>query len=143
MKQIRRSPAQSWLYRTVLGIALASLFSDWSHEIATAMLPAFLGSFGMAAAWLGIIEGISGGLSSFAKLGSGFYTDGLPRRKPIALAGYLITALATASFGLAALTVCYSDVCDQGLSNLRESYWNNPLAGLFAVNHPWDAELID
>ena len=101
MKHIRRSPAQSWLNRTVLGIALASLFSDWSHEIATAVLPAFLGSLGVAAAWLGIIEGISDGLSSFAKLGSGFYTDDLPRRKPIALAGYLITSLATASIGLA------------------------------------------
>ncbi len=71
MKHIRRSPAQSWLNRTVLGIALASLFSDWSHEIATSVLPAFLGSFGVAAAWLGIIEGISDGLSSFAKLGGG------------------------------------------------------------------------
>jgi MFS family permease len=101
MKQIRRSPPQSWLNRTVLGIALASLFSDWSHEIATAVLPEFLGSLGVAAAWLGIIEGISDGLSSFAKLGSGFYTDGLPRRKPIALTGYLITAFATASIGLA------------------------------------------
>jgi MFS family permease len=101
MKQIRRSPAQSWLNRTVIGIALASLFSDWSHEIATAILPAFLGSLGVAAAWLGFIEGISDGLSSFVKLGSGFYTDGLPRRKPIALAGYLITAFATASIGLA------------------------------------------
>jgi hypothetical protein len=101
MNHVRRSPAQSWLNRTVFGIALASLFSDWSHEIATAVLPAFLGSLGVAAAWLGIIEGISDGLSSFAKLGSGFYTDGLPRRKPIALAGYLITALATASIGLA------------------------------------------
>jgi MFS family permease len=93
--------AQSWLNRTVLGIALASLFSDWSHEIATAILPAFLGSLGAAAAWLGIIEGVSDGLSSFAKLGSGFYTDGLSRRKPIAFAGYLITALATAALGLA------------------------------------------
>ena len=101
MEQSRSSSAQSWLNRTVLGIALASLFSDWSHEIATAVLPAFLGSLGVAAAWLGIIEGISDGLSSFAKLGSGFYTDGLPRRKPIALVGYLITALATASIGLA------------------------------------------
>ena len=64
---------------------MASLFSDWSHEIATAVLPAFLGSLGVAAAWLGIIEGVSDGLSSFAKLGSGFYTDGLPRRKPISL----------------------------------------------------------
>jgi hypothetical protein len=90
-----------WLNRTVLGIALASLFSDWSHEIATAVLPAFLGSLGVAAAWLGVIEGVSDGLSSFAKLGSGFYTDGLARRKPIAFAGYLVTTLATAAFGLA------------------------------------------
>jgi MFS family permease len=101
MEQSRSSSAQSWLNRTVLGIALASLFSDWSHEIATAVLPAFLGSLGASAAWLGIIEGVSDGLSSFAKLGSGFYTDRLPRRKPIAFAGYLITALATAAFGLA------------------------------------------
>jgi MFS family permease len=47
------------------------------------------------------IEGVSDGLSSFAKFSSGFYTDRLARRKPIALAGYLITALATASIGLA------------------------------------------
>jgi MFS family permease len=101
MKQSLSRTAQRWLNRTVIGIALASLFSDWSHEIATAVLPAFLGSLGVAAAWLGIIEGVSDGLSSFAKLGSGFYTDRLPRRKPIAFAGYLITALATAAFGLA------------------------------------------
>jgi hypothetical protein len=101
MEQSGSSSAQSWLNRTVLGIALASLFSDWSHEIATAILPAFLGSLGAVAAWLGIIEGVSDGLSSFAKLGSGFYTDGLLRRKPIAFAGYLVTTLATAAFGLA------------------------------------------
>ena len=100
MKQLRRSD-RPWLNRSVLGIALASLFSDWSHEIATAVLPAFLGSLGAGAAWLGIIEGISDGLSSFAKLGSGFYADSLPRRKPIACAGYLVTTVATASFGLA------------------------------------------
>src|ERR1700745_1833176 len=105
MKQSRpSSSAQPWLNRTVFGIALASLFSDWSHEIATAVLPAFLGSLGAAAAWLGIIAGVSDALSSFAKLGSGFYTDRLPRRKPIAFCGYLITALATGAFGLATTT---------------------------------------
>ena len=90
-----------WLNRTVLGIALASLFSDWSHEIATAVMPAFLATMGVAALWLGVIEGVSDGLSSFAKMASGFYTDKLQRRKPLAVAGYFITALGTASFGLA------------------------------------------
>ncbi|MGQ9592559.1 MAG: MFS transporter [Planctomycetota bacterium] len=94
-------PRSRWLNRTVFGIGLASLFSDWSHEIATAVLPAFLASLGASAAWLGAIEGIADGLSSFAKLASGFYTDRLRRRKPIAAAGYIVTALGTASFGLA------------------------------------------
>ena len=94
-------PATGWLNRTVLGIGLASLFSDWSHEIATTVLPAFLATMGVAAAWLGLIEGVADGLSSFAKMGSGYYTDKLTRRKPIAVAGYVVTALGTASFGLA------------------------------------------
>lgn len=84
-----------------MGIGLASLFSDWSHETATTVLPSFLATFGVAAVWLGAIEGIADGLSSFAKMGSGYYTDRLRRRKPIAVAGYIVTALGTASFGLA------------------------------------------
>ncbi len=77
---------QSWLNRTVLGVGLTSLFSDWSHETATSVLPAFLAAIGAGPAWLGAIEGIADGLSSFAKLAAGYYT---------------FTALCTASFGLA------------------------------------------
>jgi MFS family permease len=94
-------PRARWLNRAVLGIGLASLFSDWSHEMATTVMPTFLATMGAAAAWLGLIEGIADGLSSLAKLASGFYTDNLQRRKPIAVIGYLVTALGTASFGLA------------------------------------------
>jgi len=90
-----------WLNRTVLGIGLASLFSDWSHEIATTLLPAFLATMGVATAWLGLIEGVSDGLSSFGKIASGYYTDQLQRRKPVAIAGYVVTALGTAAFALA------------------------------------------
>jgi MFS family permease len=92
---------QPWLNRTVLGVGLTSLFSDWSHETATAILPAFLAVIGAGPAWLGIIEGFADGLSSFAKLFSGHFTDRLQRRKPLAVFGYAFTALATASFGLA------------------------------------------
>ncbi len=90
-----------WLNRTVLGVGLTSLFSDWSHEIATAILPAFLAAIGAGPAWLGAIEGISDGLSSFTKLASGYYTDRLKHRKPLVVIGYAVTAVATASFGLA------------------------------------------
>jgi MFS family permease len=96
-----RPTAARWLNRTVLGIGLASLFSDWSHEMATTVMPAFLATMGVAAFWVGLIEGVSDGLSSFAKMASGYYTDKLRRRKPVLVIGYLVTALGTASFGLA------------------------------------------
>ena len=90
-----------WLNRTVLGVGLTSLFSDWSHETATAILPAFLAAIGAGPAWLGAIEGIADGLSSVAKLAAGHFTDKLKRRKPLALFGYAVTTLATASFAMA------------------------------------------
>jgi len=93
--------ARGWLNRTVLGVGLTSLFSDWSHETATAVLPAFLATIGAGPAWLGVIEGLADGLSSFAKLAAGHFTDRLKHRKPLAVFGYAFTALATASFGLA------------------------------------------
>jgi MFS family permease len=92
---------QSWLNRTVLGVGFTSLFSDWSHEIATAVLPAFLATIGAGPVWLGAIEGVADGLSSFAKLAAGHYTDRLKRRKPLAVFGYAFTAIATASFAFA------------------------------------------
>ena len=61
-----RTENKRWLNRTVLGVGLTRLFSDWSHEIATAVLPAFLALIGAGPAWLGAIEGIADGLSSFA-----------------------------------------------------------------------------
>ncbi|MGA3213851.1 MAG: MFS transporter, partial [Terriglobales bacterium] len=90
-----------WLNRTVLGIGLTSLFSDWSHEMATAILPAFLASIGAGPGWLGIIEGVSDGLSSVSKLASGYFTDTLPRRKPAVLAGYALTTIAIGSIAWA------------------------------------------
>jgi len=95
------SQGTHWLNRTVLGVGLTSLFSDWSHEIATAILPAFLAAIGAGPAWLGAIEGIADGLSSFTKLAAGYFTDQLKRRKPLAVFGYAFTALATASFAFA------------------------------------------
>lgn len=101
MTDAAKNPKEHWLTRTVLGVGLTSLFSDWSHEIATAVLPAFLAAIGAGPAWLGAIEGIADGLSSFAKLGAGHYTDRLKRRKPLAVFGYAFTALATSSFAFA------------------------------------------
>ena len=94
-------PPGGWANRTVIGIGLASLCSDVGHEMATAAMPAFLASIGASAAVLGLIEGLADGLSSFAKLLSGAYSDRLARRKPLAVIGYLMTAAGMASFALA------------------------------------------
>jgi hypothetical protein len=56
---VNPAPSKCWLNRTVLGIGLASLFSDWSHESATAAMPAFLATMGVAARPMG-----SGNMSS-------------------------------------------------------------------------------
>jgi MFS family permease len=93
--------SQHWLTRGVLGIGLASLFSDWGHEAATAILPAFLASLGAPAYALGIIEGVSDGLSSFAKLAGGWIADRPAFRKPVGIIGYLATGLSTFAYAFA------------------------------------------
>ena len=93
--------ASKWLNRTTLGIGLTSLLSDWSHEIATSILPMMVMSLGAGPVWLGAIEGISDGLSSITKLLSGHWTDRLRRRKPFVTAAYAVTAAATGLIGFA------------------------------------------
>lgn len=92
-----------WLTRSVLAIGVASLCSDLSHEMATTILPVFLATeIGATALALGAIEGIADGLASYFKLVGGWWTDRVGRRKPVAVSGYLVTTVATASFALAA-----------------------------------------
>ena len=92
---------QPWVSRSVLGVGLASLFSDAGHEAASATLPAFLVTLGAAPAALGLIEGLADGLASFSKLFGGWLADEPKRRKSIAVAGYLTTGLSTGAFALA------------------------------------------
>jgi MFS family permease len=101
MQRTTRTQRLKWLNSTVLGIGLASLCSDVGHEMATAAMPALLATMGASSAALGLIEGLADGLSSFAKLLSGAYSDRLQRRKPLAVLGYFVTASGMASFALA------------------------------------------
>lgn len=90
-----------WLNRNIFAIGLTSFFSDLSHETATTILPVFLASIGAPASALGIIEGTADALSSFAKMGSGYWSDRTGIRKPIAVLGYFLTTIGQAVFGLA------------------------------------------
>ena len=128
------SQSKSWLNRTVLGVGLTSLFSDWSHETATSVLPAFLAAIGAGPAWLGFIEGVADGLSSFAKLAAGHYTDRLKHRKPLAIFGYAVTALATASFALA--TSAYQVLIGRSLAWLGRGVRSPAKKALLAADVP-------
>ncbi len=103
-QSVTEPPAsRSWLNRTVLAIGLGSLFSDTSHEMATAVLPMFLATLAgpAAPAVLGLIEGSADLLSSVAKLWAGAVGDRLRQRRFWCSAGYLVTTLSKVSFALA------------------------------------------
>ena len=134
MNMDKASERQSWLNRTVLGVGLTSLFSDWSHETATAVLPAFLAVIGAGPIWLGAIEGIADGLSSFAKLAAGHFTDRLQRRKPLAVFGYAFTAMATASFAFA--THAYHVLFGRSLAWLGRGVRSPAKKALLAADTP-------
>lgn len=93
-------PHRVWLNRSTAGIAAASLFSDVSHELATAVLPALLLALGAGPAAIGIIEGTADGAATLAKLWGGHAADRMPRRKPLASVGYLVTAVGIAAIGI-------------------------------------------
>jgi MFS family permease len=93
----RRVPG--WLNRTVLGIVTATFFSDFSHEMCTAVLPLYLATIDLGPASLGLIEGIADFCVSLSKLGGGVLGHHVSRKHPWVTAGYLVTTLATAAIG--------------------------------------------
>jgi MFS family permease len=74
---------------------LATFLSDFSHEMATAVLPLYLTSLGFGPAALGVIEGVADFVVSLSKLGGGVLGHHVAQKRPWASLGYLITALAT------------------------------------------------
>ena len=91
-----------WLNRNVAAMGFTSLFSDASHEMATAILAQFLiielhGS----AEILGLIEGLADFSSSFVKTYSGWLSDKIGRRKPLATLGYALTGTFISLFAFA------------------------------------------
>lgn len=101
LTEVRAKSKKSWLNRNIIGMGVASFFSDLGHEMATAVLPMFIVSIGGSAAALGAIEGFADAISSFAKLGAGWYSDKLSKRKPIAVTGYFLTGIAKGAYALA------------------------------------------
>lgn len=106
---------RTWITRTVVGVILATFFSDVSHEMATAVLPLYLVSMGFGPASLGVIEGIADFLVSLSKLAGGAVGHHVRAKRPWASLGYLVTTAGTAGLGLVHTTA--------GFLSLRSAAW--------------------
>jgi MFS family permease len=83
-------------------LALASLFADISTEMIYPVLPIFLTQILKAGgSAVGLVEGVAGATQNIVRGFSGSLSDKLQRRKPIALVGYLLAAIAKPLMGLA------------------------------------------
>ncbi|MCS6798869.1 MAG: MFS transporter [Myxococcota bacterium] len=75
----------------------ASLLTDVSTEMVTNVLPLWMtGTLGLGPAIVGIVEGGADAVASLVRVGSGMLSDRLGARKPLAVAGYALSALAKA-----------------------------------------------
>ena len=98
-----RRRAFSGLSRDTWLLSFASLFSDISTEMLYPVLPTFLTrDLHAGGTIVGLVEGIAQGAQNIIQGFSGTLSDKLQRRKPIALAGYALSALAKPLIGLAA-----------------------------------------
>ncbi len=81
------------LHRNLWVTSATSFLTDVSSEMVFDVLPLFLtGVLGVRTAAIGLIEGVAEAVSSFLKVGSGYFSDRTGRRKWLAVAGYAISA---------------------------------------------------
>ena len=74
----------------ILILGLTSLLTDISSEMVYPLLPLFLTSarIGATPAIVGVIEGFAESLASLLRVFSGYWSDRIQQRKPLAIAGY-------------------------------------------------------
>src|SRR5881392_1472880 len=92
----------SGLTKNSVLLAFASLFSDISTEMLYPILPIYLTQYLKAnGSIIGIIDGIATATQNIVQGFSGYLSDKLQRRKPIALFGYILSAISKPFIGLA------------------------------------------
>ncbi|MGB8814486.1 MAG: MFS transporter [Paracoccaceae bacterium] len=90
------------LPRGIVALGFVSLFMDVSSEMIHGLLPVFLvGTLGVSAAILGLIEGMAEATAAVTKLFSGILSDRMGKRKPLAVLGYGLSAVTKPLFALA------------------------------------------
>src|SRR5215469_5806341 len=90
------------LTKNTLLLAFASLFSDVSTEMLYPILPIYLIQYLNAnGSIVGLIEGIAQATQNIVQGFSGWLSDKMQQRKPIALVGYFLSAVSKPFIGLA------------------------------------------
>ncbi|HET7852820.1 MAG TPA: MFS transporter [Methyloceanibacter sp.] len=90
------------LSRNTFLLAFASLFADISTEMLYPVLPIFLTqTLKASGSVVGLVEGTAEATQNIVQGFSGWLSDKLQRRKPIAVAGYLLAAVAKPLMGMA------------------------------------------
>lgn len=91
------------IHRNVVALGAASLLTDVSSEMLVPILPLFVtATLGASVTSLGVIEGIAECTASVARLGSGWLSDRIGRRKPFAAFGYALSGVAKTAMAFAA-----------------------------------------
>jgi MFS family permease len=90
------------LPRAIVAIGFVSLFMDVSSEMIHGLLPLFLTvTLAASPAIVGLIEGLGEATGQIVRVFSGTISDRTRRRKPLAVAGYGLSALTKPLFALA------------------------------------------
>ncbi len=96
------APPGSPYNRNVVALGVTSLFTDVSSEMIIPVLPLFItATLGAPVAVLGLIEGAAESLASLLRLGSGWLSDRVGRRKPFLVFGYGLSTASKAAFAFA------------------------------------------
>jgi MFS family permease len=97
-------PAPPPLPRAIWVLGFVSLLMDISSEMIHSLLPLFLvGSLGVSAFALGLLEGVAEATALFMKMAAGTWSDWLGRRKGLAVLGYALGALSKPFFAMASV----------------------------------------
>lgn len=104
MKEPRLKKYFSGLTKNTALLALGSLFADISTEMLYPVLPIFLTqNLKVGGSVVGLIEGIATATQNIVQGFSGWLSDKLQKRKPIALVGYILAAISKPLIGVSSI----------------------------------------
>jgi len=118
----RRGSNKTWRFnRNVFFLGIVSLLTDVSGEMIFTLVPLFLSNvLGATTTVIGLIGGLSDSTDAIFRILSGWFSDKIGRRKPLAILGYSLSTLAKPFMYLASswggvLAIRFADRLGKGI----------------------------